>query len=630
MFFFNPRPLLQAFCCALALLASSVWGAELRIERAFFQDRTRALTLDEVKTKPLKPYEGILSLGYIRDAVWIKIDITPPPHTQADDRLILLVKPIFLDDIRLYDPLDTGAQERRVGDTVPFSQNEFESLYHTFVIPAGEAPRSVWLRVVTTSTTLVNVQVFPFRDMQHEEFESQMAVFLVLALMSLFLLHVLISWTIHRDPLEGFFVVRQLFFLGFTATLFGLHRYLLHEYVSPAHLDALFSWLVICATLVTFLFERNLLSEYKPNALGRWITLAVPLMAVVALALLALGFTHEALTLNLSTNFIGLLAITLTSVLFTQSGKTLREENPNLLDKRWLIGYYAVIASTMLLSSMPSLLGLMEGNTYTTNALVYYALISGGLMTVLMQLRTKKMIKARRDSEQNLILSQQQAWMEKQRRQEQAHLLHMLVHELKNPLAIIEMAQHAHNDKDTTANYISRSVKIMREVIDRCIEIDKLEEGNEKIELQTVDLVPFIHECLREGGHAEDNSQLALALGLSVRTDAQFLKIMLMNLLDNARRYGDPLVPMEISAERAPNAQGQNGVAITVSNRPGKAHWPDAQRIFTKYYRSKGAESLPGTGLGLYLVRTVAQRLGGGCRYIPDDKHIRFELWLPS
>jgi K+-sensing histidine kinase KdpD len=117
---------------------------------------------------------------------------------------------------------------------------------------------------------------------------------------------------------------------------------------------------------------------------------------------------------------------------------------------------------------------------------------------------------------------------------------------------------------------------------------------------------------------------------LLANTDAQFLEVMLGNLIDNAVRYGDTLMPVLILTHVQRNAAGAAGVNITVSNRPGAASWPDADKVFKKYYRSAGAERQSGTGLGLYLVRTLAVLVGGDCRYAPDATNIRFELWLPS
>jgi len=229
-----------------------------------------------------------------------------------------------------------------------------------------------------------------------------------------------------------------------------------------------------------------------------------------------------------------------------------------------------------------------------------------------------------------LLLSQQQVAMEKARREEQAHLLHMLMHELKNPLAIIEMAQYADNDKETTNSYISRSVKNMNDVIDRCIKADRLSHGNVQTQIEQVDLHEFIADCIAEREPDEHDIELLCGQALNVKTDQQLLKVMVNNLLDNAIRYGDSKAPVELTAYRKVDAQGVSGVAVTISNRPSLASWPDADKVFTKYYRSEGAKAKSGTGLGLYLVRTLARLVGGECRYIPDEKFIRFELWLPS
>ena len=119
--------------------------------------------------------------------------------------------------------------------------------------------------------------------------------------------------------------------------------------------------------------------------------------------------------------------------------------------------------------------------------------------------------------------------------------------------------------------------------------------------------------------------------GLSaVNTDHQCLHIILNNLLDNALRYGNQNGSVYIDVVSKRNKAGVAGVAFVVSNKTGIASWPDPDKVFQKYYRSAGAQSISGTGLGLFLVASLANMLGGTCQYVPDDMYVRFELWLPT
>jgi len=115
----------------------------------------------------------------------------------------------------------------------------------------------------------------------------------------------------------------------------------------------------------------------------------------------------------------------------------------------------------------------------------------------------------------------------------------------------------------------------------------------------------------------------------SIHTDYQCLQIILNNLLDNALRYGAAGESVQLQVSSMTDAEGRDGLAFTVINKTGLASWPDPERVFHKYYRSPGAQSISGTGLGLYLVANIAKIIGGACSYVPDEIHVRFELWLP-
>jgi signal transduction histidine kinase len=106
------------------------------------------------------------------------------------------------------------------------------------------------------------------------------------------------------------------------------------------------------------------------------------------------------------------------------------------------------------------------------------------------------------------------------------------------------------------------------------------------------------------------------------------LRIAIANLLDNALKYAAPDTPIAVRLTLASQASTP-GIRLNIANVPGRAGWPDADRVFTKYYRGRRAQSQTGSGLGLYLVRVIADRLGAQVAYRPNDATVVFEFWLP-
>ena len=594
--------------------------------RSYWQDETAQATFEQAQSQQYKAFEGVLSRGYTQSAIWIRLTITPP---EGADKLVLRTRPMYLDEVVLFDPLDTNGKQRKVGDTTSYKDNEYKSLAHTFEIPAGSKPRDVWLRLKSTSTTLINVEAFTLDEMQDSEFDLQLSYFAVLAVVAMFMLLVLISWFNYRESLYAFFVVRQVYYFFYTASLFGLHRYVLSDSMTGNSLDLLYSWMVVGATALSFGFEYKFLNEYEPPKWAKVILKGLFVWSMCVVALMLLGQTFQALKFNMFLNTVGVVTLLVLSAAFIDDKKSQSNPTASLLPKKIVVGYYLAINLVLIFSLMP-FLGLMKGNEFAVNGLVFYTLCSGLVMTVLMQLRASQIRKAQSVFEQELLISKKEVELEKLRREEQTHLLHMLMHELKNPLAIIDMALLAKNDLQKTSGYVSRAVNNMKSILERCVKTDKLTEGSVAVHKERLNVNKFLHDLLMTQNH--DSTQVALDIvdELTVYTDEQYFEIMCSNLIDNALRYGDPVMPVLVHAQIKFNDAREQGVCIIVSNRPSAASWPDPDRIFTKYYRSAGAEAQSGTGLGLYLVRTLARLVGGDCVYVPDEKNIRFELWLPS
>ena len=107
-----------------------------------------------------------------------------------------------------------------------------------------------------------------------------------------------------------------------------------------------------------------------------------------------------------------------------------------------------------------------------------------------------------------------------------------------------------------------------------------------------------------------------------------------MNLIDNACKYSVPNSEIAIGLEDV-SVQTINWWIMTISNLPGKAGMPDADKIFSKYYRADHARETMGSGLGLFLAGNLAKIIGAELRYVPTikDNHqavVKFQLCLPQ
>ena len=611
--------------CVCALLTGTMLHAQTDhiVERSYWLDTSAQANQAFAAQQVFTPYQGVLSKGYTNAAVWIKLKIKAEPD-QSTDQLILRMRPVYLDEIRLFDPLDTSGAIRITGDRTDYGLQEYESLSHTFAIPMGAEDRFIYLRLKATSTSLLHVEALTAEDMRKSEHRMLMVYFLVLALITVFVLLVFINWLNFKEYLYAVFIIRHLLYLTYTAAFFGFNRMLLADWIDAKHLDIIYNWLVIGTTAFSIWFEYQFLSEYAPPL---WVKRCLHgLMAWSGLAFCLLLFQEFklALQINMTLNGFGVFTFFILSAIFIKDNRTDLKHSHSLLKKKIVVGYYGLINILLWANVLPSM-GLTGGNEFALNGLISYSLCSGVVMTVLMQLRANQLKQSNLQFSQELMLSSQQVALEKIKREEQSQLLTMLMHELKNPLAVIDLAQHAQTSQDSQ-NYVSRNVAIIKDILDRCLNADRVSNGKLLILHEPVNLCHVIEEVMSQQN--DDLQRLQWHCNISdvtVSTDEQCFRIMLNNLIANALRYGDQASPVEVQLNSdATNAE----VRITVSNKPGLAGWPEADKVFQKYYRSPGAKTLSGTGLGLYLVASIAQVVGAQCRYVPDERNIRFELCL--
>lgn len=181
-------------------------------------------------------------------------------------------------------------------------------------------------------------------------------------------------------------------------------------------------------------------------------------------------------------------------------------------------------------------------------------------------------------------------------------------HELRSPLARLKMAL-AMLDEAPTAQQprlrreIEANIAELDALVEEVLLSSRLDARGDVVQREPVELLGLAaEEAARTGAGVA-------GVPLTVRGDDRLLRRALRNLLENARRYGDGGA-VEVHVGRS-GAQAE----VSVEDRgPGV---PEAyrERIFEAFFRLPGhAEKAGGVGLGLALVRQIAERHGGSVR----------------
>lgn len=176
---------------------------DLIVQRAYWEDLSAQASFATAQQKPYTPFEGIFSRGYTEAVHWVRLTLAPSPQALA-----LLITPSWLDSITLYDPAQPNAPTT-VGDRHALRQNALPGLGHSIELPPSAASRNVWLRVQTTSSTLMHVKAIPLDQVPQHGSRQILWASLYLSVLLLILVTLVSIWWVQRDRVLGFYILRH-------------------------------------------------------------------------------------------------------------------------------------------------------------------------------------------------------------------------------------------------------------------------------------------------------------------------------------------------------------------------------------------------------------------------------------
>jgi len=607
------------FLVLTSLLGSHTAYAEnsdqFLLSRAYFEDKSNALSLSQVEQKDFIPYQEALIGGYKSGTFWIKLKIAA-----SSQPLILKIRPVFIEEIELFDTAHPGRRPL-VGNKYPLKASEIDAISYNFELSPRATERDIYLRIKSVRSYLVNAEFMSLAQYKKQDRQELLTYAAYSTFTLLLALWLLISWLLHRELVLGAFTVQQIF--AFLHTLFhsGLIKIIFGDDIEPSHLNSFFSMIVVFYPFFAILANRLLLQEY---GLKRTYRLIFNFLLLFSTGVITLHFTTDTfLTFSLNTILVFcIITFFLVAALFGIDLKHSKFQ-ADALPIQTLRLFYAFNVALWMLAILP-LQGFLMTGELALHSLHIYSMVSGLVFFFLLQYRAKALLKI--ESSRAIVLKSE-ADHERQQREEQSMLMAMLSHEIKTPLSVLKLVVDEKVSGSDLEGHANRAVNNINFIIERCLQLGKIDANSMQVHKNDFRLDDFINNLIDE---FKTGNQIVLKCHQNpiVYTDRDILRIIISNLLENAVKYSPK--ESKIFIETSPQAVNDApGVHIQFMNDVGGMGAPDPEQVFKKYYRNSSATKISGSGLGLYLVYQLVHLIGGDISYQSQEKVI-FNLWIPS
>lgn len=273
-----------------------------------------------------------------------------------------------------------------------------------------------------------------------------------------------------------------------------------------------------------------------------------------------------------------------------------------------------------------------EATQNTAMSVGFFLVLAAGLITAVYMV-IKRMV-AEPLNRKNIELSCES--------QEKTELLATMSHELKTPLASImaftdiwERSDYPKRpEEERLVQEIRDNSSVLLGMVNDTVDVARLESGRYELRCEDVDVCDVVNAvfavaeplAMRRGIELEKSVDMEIPI---LQTDWEALRKILINFVSNALKFTEAGGSVKVSVRLD---EGGSRVRFDVADTGcGIAH-EDLERIFYKYERpgegacscslskkktgsarsAKLVKRKPGSGLGLYLAKTLAEKLGGG------------------
>ncbi|OYP36145.1 two-component sensor histidine kinase [Rhodopirellula sp. MGV] len=210
--------------------------------------------------------------------------------------------------------------------------------------------------------------------------------------------------------------------------------------------------------------------------------------------------------------------------------------------------------------------------------------------------------------------------------QRQSNFIDSVTHELKSPIASLKlylqtMSRHTvdENQQRDFHRFMLDDVERLDALINHLLDAARIDRGNQSDRVEVFRLDSLLGQCAQAACMRYRLPPETVHLDCeptSIRSPSVQVEILFRNLIDNAIKYGGS--PPEVTASIRPSGEKSkpDQVVVSIADNGAGIPYDMRRKIFGRFVRlgSELERSTPGTGLGLYLVRTISKSLGATIR----------------
>lgn len=198
--------------------------------------------------------------------------------------------------------------------------------------------------------------------------------------------------------------------------------------------------------------------------------------------------------------------------------------------------------------------------------------------------------------------------------------INAVTHELKTPVASIRLYLETLQKRPVEEAKRQDFYRIMLEdsdrllaTIEQILRTGRIGSGKSKLNLAPLDIGDLVAECVTRArtlhSLAPESLQYNAVPPMTIRADLDEVRAAVSNLIDNAVKYSGSNVKVNVELEQVDGKY----VAVRVRDQGPGIPVGELKQVFKRFYRVPGAlaSRVKGTGLGLYIVRSVAKRHHG-------------------